>query len=396
MPSILINISDKIKDSLVENKKAISMSLRTELKNQLGFIERGMFSFMGGDELIDEILTRIMTDKLPKFMDAKKDEINIIITDLVKEKFYKAKVEVLYTKLNSLQINDMVENYLNKNTSRIVNRTNNLIIELYKKLKSNKTCNILKYINLNDLNSFINSYEVELNTFVATMNSSLRSNKNEITNESSSIIGAVAEEFTNLKLDDIFNDVSIDNIEKIIKKSMDILNKNNDFEKILKSFIESYSLYHSNVHLNNFIDKDEFISSIEKYVDNLLLNMETEKTIKQILHSIIDQAAESNFSFIDSKSKEYVVNIFVESSIESLRKNLDEILKSVEFDKIACEEIEKMEPEKIHQMFNSFGEKYFRKLMLYGFGGFVFGINMYVGFALTGLKLISEIFKKDR
>ena len=72
------------------------------------------------------------------------------------------------------------------------------------------------------------------------------------------------------------------------------------------------------------------------------------------------------------------------------------MLKSVEFDKIAQEEIEKMEPDKIHQMFNSFGKKYFRKLMLYGFGGFVFGINMYVGFALTGLKIFSDTIKKDR
>jgi len=34
--------------------------------------------------------------------------------------------------------------------------------------------------------------------------------------------------------------------------------------------------------------------------------------------------------------------------------------------------------------------------MLYGFGGFVFGINMYVGFALTGLKIFSDTIKKDR
>jgi len=44
-------------------------------------------------------------------------------------------------------------------------------------------------------------------------------------------------------------------------------------------------------------------------------------------------------------------------------------------------------------MFNSFGEKYFRRLMLYGFGGLVFGINMYVGFALTGLKILSETIR---
>jgi hypothetical protein len=47
-------------------------------------------------------------------------------------------------------------------------------------------------------------------------------------------------------------------------------------------------------------------------------------------------------------------------------------------------------------MFDSFAGKYFKRLMLYGFGGFVFGINMFVGFSLTALKIISELFaKKD-
>jgi hypothetical protein len=72
-------------------------------------------------------------------------------------------------------------------------------------------------------------------------------------------------------------------------------------------------------------------------------------------------------------------------------------LKAVQFDVIAKEEIENMEPERIHKMFDSFGEKYFQKLMLYGFGGLIFGINMYVGFGLTAAKVISELFnnKKD-
>jgi hypothetical protein len=55
-----------------------------------------------------------------------------------------------------------------------------------------------------------------------------------------------------------------------------------------------------------------------------------------------------------------------------------------------------MEPEKIHEMFDSFGGKYFKRLMLYGFGGFIFGINMYIGMSLTLLKIISEILKKDK
>ena len=396
MPHILKNLTDKIKESFADSKKSISATVAAELKNHLGFIERGMFSFMGGDEIIDEIITKIITDKLPKFMDVKNDEINSIITDLINEKFYKTRVDALYAKLNSLQINEMVDNYLNINKVKIGNKINNLTVELYNKTKSKNMNSILKFFYLNDLDSFVNSYDAEINTVAAVMHLNLTVNKNETAKEASSFINSVIEDFVNLKYSDIFCNVTKDNMDKIIKNITDLLFKNDDADKIIKSFIKDYKEYHNNVNLNYFIRKDEFVNSAQKFINNLLINDETEKTVKSILYSIIDDAASSNFSFIDFKSKEYIVNIFVDSSIESLRRNLDEILKSVEFDKIAAEEIEKMEPEKIHQMFNSFGEKYFRKLMLYGFGGFVFGINMYVGFALTGLKIISEIFGKDR
>ena len=395
LPNVLMNVSEKIKNSFVESKKSISMSLQNELKNHLGFIERSMFSFMGGDEIIDEILNKILTQKLPMFMDARKDEINSIITDLINEKFYKSKVEVLYTKLDSLQINEMVENYFNINSEKIKNKTNKIIVNLYNKSKNNVD-SILKLFNLEDLNSFLNSYEAEINVFAKTMNSNLMSNKNEMLIEISSVINSVADEFTNLKFSDIFINVSKDDIDMILNNTLEILNKDCNLENILKSSLEAYKKYNTNLCLDNFLDKDEFINSTKKFANKLLISDETEETTKNILRSVLANATSSNFDFIDSKSKEYIVNIFVDSSIESLKINLDEILKSVEFDKIAAEEIEKMEPEKIHQMFNSFGEKYFRKLMLYGFGGFVFGINMYIGFSLTGLKIISESFKKDR
>lgn len=396
LPQILKNVTDKIKLSISESKKGISAAVRAEFKNHLGFIEKSMFSLMGGDEIIDEILTKIMTDKLPKFIDAKNDEINSIITDLINEKFYKTKIEALYARLNSLQISEVIDNYLSINNLKIKNKISNLTVELYSKIKSQDISSILKFFNLDDLNVFVSSYEAEINTFTTAMHSYLINNKHETMREAPSFSGAVAEKFMDLKLSDIFNNVSHDNIDKIIENIKDMLYKNNDTEKILKSFAETYREYHNNICLSYYIDRDEFANSTEMFINKLLTDNEAEKAAKQILYSIVDDAASSNFDFIDSKSKEYVVNIFVDSCIESLRRNLDEILKSVEFDKIAAEEIEKMEPEKIHQMFNSFGEKYFRKLMLYGFGGFVFGINMYVGFTLTGLKILSEVFKKDR
>ena len=390
LPYILKNATQKIKDNLAESKTIVSASLRAEFKAHLGFIESGLYAIMDGDEIINHIVGKIMTDKLPLFMDVKENEINKIMAELVDERFYKTNAEVLYANLNKLQINEVVKNYLIANKEKLEAKVDNFIIELYNKIKYKNLNGILKFFNLSDLEGFIEVYESEINTYADAIRLHLIDNKDEIAKESSSYISFVTEKFMNLKFSDIFNNETQDDIDRIIKNTTDILYKNGDIKKIIESFIEAYREYYNNTYLNYYIDKDEFVCSTEMFVQNLLINEETEKTVKQILYTVINEASESNFDFIDSKSKEYAVNIFVDSSIESLRRNLDDILKSVEFDKIAAEEIEKMEPERIHQMFNSFGEKYFRKLMLYGFGGFVFGINMYVGFSLTGLKILSE------
>jgi hypothetical protein len=334
-----------------------------------------------------------MTEKLPLFMDMKEDEINKIISELINDRFYKAKVEVLYANLNKLQINEVVENYLIANKEKLEAKINKAIVELYNKIKYKDLDGILDYFNMSDLESFISSYDSEINAFANAMHLYLLNNKDDFTNEASSYIGSVAEEFMNLKFNDIFNYETQDEIDIIIGNATNILCKKEVIKKTIESFIGTYKKYCNNIHLDFYIDEDEFTNSIQIFAQNLLMKDETEKTVKQILYSVINEAAQSNFSFIDSKSKEHIVNIFVDSSIEGLRRNLDDILMSVEFDVIAAEEIEKMEPEKIHLMFNSFGEKYFRRLMLYGFGGLVFGINMYVGFALTGLKILSETFR---
>ena len=393
LPQILKNITQKIKNSLSESKTFVSTALRAEFKNQLGFFESGLYAIMDGDTIIDHIVGKIMTEKLPLFMDMKEDEINKIISELINDRFYKAKVEVLYANLNKLQINEVVENYLIANKEKLEAKINKAIVELYNKIKYKDLDGILDYFNMSDLESFISSYDSEINAFANAMHLYLLNNKDDFINETSSYIGSVAEEFMNLKFNDIFNYETQDEIDIIIGNATNILCKKEVIKKTIESFIGTYKKYCNNIHLDFYIDEDEFTNSIQIFVQNLLMQDETEKTVKQILYSVINEAAQSNFSFIDSKSKEHIVNIFVDSSIEGLRRNLDDILMSVEFDVIAAEEIEKMEPEKIQQMFNSFGEKYFRKLMLYGFGGLVFGINMYVGFALTGLKILSETIR---
>jgi uncharacterized membrane protein YheB (UPF0754 family) len=327
-------------------------------------------------------------------MQVKKHEINEIMSDFINNRFYKARVEVLYTGLNKLQINEVIERYLSANKEKLKSKIDYLLLELYNKTKGRKLNDTLDLFNLKDPGSFIKSYESEINAFSDTLYSYLTDNKDKTKEDIFSFASSAAAEFMDLRFGDIFFNFTRDDIYGIGKNISHILDKDDGIKKVFEFLIKEYRKYNKDICLDHYINRDEFKCSAQMFVQKLLINYEAEKELKQILNTIFDSAVNCNFNFIDSRSKEYTVNIFAESSIEALKRNMDDILKTVEFDKIAEEEIEKMEPEKIHQMFNSFAGKYFRALMLYGIGGFVFGINMYVGFSLTGLKILSETLNK--
>ena len=139
----------------------------------------------------------------------------------------------MYARLDSMQISEVIGNYLNISSVKIKNEISDLTAELYNKSKNKDTCSVLKFFNLDDLNVFVNSYESEINAFTAAMHSYLISNRHEAIEEVSSVFGIVADKFMDLKLSDIFYNVSQDNMDNIIKNTKDILRKNNSAEKII-------------------------------------------------------------------------------------------------------------------------------------------------------------------
>ena len=397
MPGLLKNISKMVKNNVKDSKTKVALMVQSEIRSNLGFLERGMYTLVGGDEIVDELLKKIIEVKIPQFIDEKENEINNIVNNILDEKFYKAKVQVLHSGLDKMQISELIDKYLDsENSAVITGKIQRGIEEIFKRAGSKKLSDMLKVFYFNDIKSMLNAYEEELNALRSELYSSVTTNQEKITSSISGFISSASDEFMKFSFKEIFEGISEENIIKALDNAVEILNKDEDLEKLISEALYDYRSHVSNIKLESIVDKEEFITSTEIYVKKLINRNETELAAKKVITSVLEEAASDNFSFVDEKTKEYILNFFVDSCILSLKRNLDEILKAVEFDKIAQEEIEKMEPEKIHEMFNSFGEKYFRKLMLYGFGGFVFGINMYAGFALTCAKVVSELFNKKK
>lgn len=396
VPILLDKLSLSIKNNVITKKDSISMKVKVEIKNHLGVFEKGMYSLIGGDELIDKLINKIIVDKIPEFMDDKENEVLHIVSNLLDDKLYKSKVDNLHNFLNKIQIKNMIDNYLSdsENVNNIEDKLKLVIKETIFKIEKVNLNSLLKFMSLNDFNNIFNLYENELKVIFSYLSESLKNNKEEIITAVDRTANFIVEEFyKSCSFKEIFRDITEEDLNTIVNNLIIILNKNDNLQNSISFLIKGYKEYVSQNNLSEFIDKDKFMKSTELFIMKFLNNPKTEIHLKNIYSSILNEATNCNFNFIDEKTKFYFLNAFVISSINSIRNNLDELLKSIEFDKIAREEIENMEPKKIHEMFNSFADKYFKKLMLYGLGGFVFGINMYVGFTVTMLKAIGRKFK---
>ena len=398
IPSLFDKISKSIKNNIIASKGTISINVQSEVKKNLGFLEKTMYSLMGGDEIVDELINKIMVKKAPNFIDDKKNELLTIFTHVVDEKFYKVKVDTLQNSVNKIQIDDMIKSYFSKeeNVEAIENKVILAVEFLENKIEKTNLSDVLKLLSLQDINSIFNTYEIELNELVTNFSRSLTENRDSIINIIISLLNDIVDEFIkSTSFKDLCHEFSDEDISIITNNLINILNKEDFLDKSLNKFLNNYKDFIIDEdNLSHYIDTKEFINSTRTFISNVLNNSETEDIVKNIYSSILEEALDLNFSFINEDTKSYVLNLFIESCIKSIRRNLDTILKAIEFDKIARDEINAMEPKKIHEMFNSFAGKYFKRLMIYGFGGFIFGINTYVGLTLTGLTIINKKFNK--
>jgi uncharacterized membrane protein YheB (UPF0754 family) len=66
--------------------------------------------------------------------------------------------------------------------------------------------------------------------------------------------------------------------------------------------------------------------------------------------------------------------LFIESGVDSFKANSEALLKSLELKKLTAEEVRKMDPAEIEEVFDSFAGRYFAHLKQYGWFGGIFGL----------------------
>lgn len=129
---------------------------------------------------------------------------------------------------------------------------------------------------------------------------------------------------------------------------------------------------------SKLIEDDLFTKKeLSKLADKLILLLQKEEYKKPFLKvtaAQIEKAAAELKLNLNRESLNYLLDLFLESAIDSFKENSENLLESLNLKELTAKEVEKMNPAEIEAIFDDFAGHYFAHLKQYGWFGGVFGL----------------------
>lgn len=382
-----------IKNISKRNKINLSKKISYNIKENLNLMEKTVYSLFNGDEIINSLCEKITYNHIPIFIDNKQNSINSLVSEFFKEKIFNIEISTFKNLFNEKNIFNFLDNSILSNQNIILfNSTlENIILNIENCHNNLKLNSLLSIFNLDSLDKTLNHYNKLLSSiYFEFLNSSTKDNIS-ISDKISIIINEIIDNLNSTKK--IFKNISKDQIYEVLNNLEDLIFKNNNLNKYISLLSNSFFDSNKNINLDTFVSYSDFTKLFSSFLEETLNNKKNIELIIDIFNSIVDECINNNFDFISKDTKNHISNLIIDTGVDTLSKNLSKILNNIDIDKIVCSQIDKMDGKTIHEMFNSFAGKYFKTLMLYGLGGFVFGINIFTGILLSSIKLVSDKIK---
>ena len=156
-----------------------------------------------------------------------------------------------------------------------------------------------------------------------------------------------------------------------VREEIDLLLEEMEFEAVnreARDFLSGLEL------LDEEILDYHFIEELNDNLRELLKEVEFKQLFKSEMELQIEKAAELLEADLNRESLDYLLELFIESAIDSFKENSQELLESLELQNLTAEEVRKMNPAEIEQIFDDFAGHYFAHLKQYGWFGGAFGI----------------------
>ena len=383
----LINSNlDLIKSSLaryaliyLENKEEdISKEVKNLITSKLNFLEKGIFFMANGNSLIDKCINIMITNKIPVFVNSKIEESTYLLEECLENDMYNLNSsEFNINNFDTIKILDKVS-YSLKKKEEMFKEIHSCMDHFFNIFINIKLVNILKLINLDNLNNVYKKFSDQINLLSNDFSDNLTKHNEEISKYIYEVfkenISDSIKETRVTEIIDKFNEKHIKNTLDII---LDYILNSKSLESNFNDLISKFYNVRLDCSIKNFVNEDMLSEDIKISLKDLMNKEEFQNVLKNSINNIIDDMLENNAQFINLDTKKDIVEKVLDDILSISIEHTSEILKVLHLKEVTKKEIINMDSKEIHNLVDSFAGMYFKKLYLYGSFGAIFGANLY-------------------
>ena len=384
--NITKNLSEQFIKYLNSNKDDISSLVKDIISSQLNFLEKGLFLMAGGNGIVDECVSIMVSKKIPKFVEYNLYEITYVIEDGLNNSLYLTKISEFNINIENINVLNATDSILDiARDIDLNNEIRNLSQYLYECICNTKINNIRNFI--------IERCTYEINIIQDEISKNINNNLDEISKcITKPLKEKIIKHIYDINLQEIYENI---NMRYILKTFLNKALDGDIFKKNVNSIIKDFSKKSLNLTVKDFIDENKLCIDLSKSIQEISETDGFNKENEHLINTIIENVIKNNVGFINDTTKMDITGYLSDAIISSAIEYTPDILKSAKLKEVTEEQISTMNPKEIHMLFDSFAGDFFKKLYLYGSFGAVFGINLYLSIILVVGDVVSDsIIKK--
>lgn len=392
----ICNLTDMASEKLISyikvNDKLISSTVIKTVRKNLNFFVKMAYDFADGDGLVKDVVNIVINNKIENLILEDKDKLCTILNNYFEKEIYSSKVKDLGLKSKEINTSLLLDRLVfslkqNEDFKNNMHSASDLVINNICEIKVK---NISEVVGVNNLQETYDKYKEVINMISKNIIDNLNNNKEAVNEFVRELLEEkVLKHFYSINLVEISWELNKDDVTYVV---------DNILEKINSSEVVNYhvlqicrSTYISSIRsskLSSVIDKDILDSDIHDNLNLITEDKDLNHKNRVVVESIIDLLLDDKLNFITEEFKLYITNNIIDSGFSTIEKNIIPILRSLDLQSITLEEVDKMHPKEIHELFKSFAGDFFIKLYIYGGFGLIFGINVYLSIVLFIIDII--------
>lgn len=384
--------SEKLINYIKDNNNLISTMVIKIIRKNLNFFVKMAYDFADGDGLVKDVVNIVINKKIETLIYEDKDKLSVILQNYLEKEVYPSQVKDLGIKSTEINTNLLLDRLVfalkqNEDFERNIHDASDVIIGSIFEIKVE---NISEIVGVTNIQEAYDKYKNIINNISNDIVDNLKNNEEAVNEFVKGLIEEkVMKHFYSVSLVEISWELNKDDIIYIVKSVLERVDSskviNYHILQICRSF---YILSIANSKLNSIVDQNTLETDMYNILNLVLENEDFSNKNRVILESVLDILIDNKLSFISEESKLYVTDNIIDAGFNTIEKNIIPMLRSLDIQGVTLEEVDKMHPKEIHDLFKYFAGDFFIKLYVYGAFGLIFGVNVYLSIVLFLIDII--------